>query len=202
MTLTRRTFTALLGASLVPSALVAAEKLSLRDISRYLNSLSTVRGGFTQITEDGAVTTGTIYIHRPGRVRFEYNPPEAALVMAGGGQVAIFDPKSNQPPEQYPLRRTPLNLILKRNVNLSREGMVVGHDFDGTTTSVSARDPDNPELGSIRLVFSGPPIELRQWVISNQDGSQTTVILRDMEHGATFRPSLFSIPTEVQRRGL
>ena len=183
-----------------PSLVHAADKLSLSQISRYLNGLRTVQGAFTQINDDGSVSGGQIFIHRPGRVRFEYQ--DRALVMAGGGQVAIFDPKSNQPPEQYPLRRTPLNLILKNNVSLGRENMVVGHSFDGTTTSVTAQDPEHPEYGNIRMVFTGPPVELRQWVITNQDGSQSTVILRDVVRDASLRPSLFSIPTEMQRRGL
>ena len=181
---------------------LAAEKLSLKDISQALNALKTVKGAFTQINDDGSITTGTIYIKRPGRARFEYNPPAPALVMAGGGQVAIFDPKSNLPPEQYPLKRTPLNLILKRNVHLNQENKVVGHDFDGTTTSVTAQDPKNPELGTIKMIFSGPPIELRQWVITNQDGSQTTVILGDVTRGGSIASSLFSIPTEINKRGL
>jgi outer membrane lipoprotein-sorting protein len=187
---------------LIPNLAQAAQKLSLRDLSGYLNALQAVRGKFTQINDDGSAQTGTIFIHRPGRVRFEYDPPEPALVMAGGGQVAVFDPKSNQPPEQYPLKRTPLNLILKRDVNLGRANMVFGHKFDGTTTSVLARDPENPDLGSIQMIFTGPPIELRQWVITNQDGSTSTVILRDVERVASLRPALFSIPQEIQKRGL
>ena len=180
---------------------LAADKLSLAEISKALNALKTVKGAFTQINDNGSISTGTIYIRRPGRARFEY-AGDGGLVIAGGGQVAIFDPKSNQPPEQYPLKRTPLNVILKRNVNLQRENMVVGHDFDGTTTSVTARDPDEPDLGTIKLVFSGPPVELRQWVITNQDGSTTTVILGDTEMGGSLAASLFSIPTEMGKRGL
>ena len=62
--------------------------------------------------------------------------------MAGGQQVGIFDGKSNlKNAERYPLKRTPLNLILERNVNLARRNMVVGHDFDGTATIVTAQDP-------------------------------------------------------------
>ncbi|MDJ0627991.1 MAG: outer membrane lipoprotein carrier protein LolA [Rhodobacter sp.] len=179
---------------------LAAERLSLNQISSYLNGLRTVKGSFTQINDDGTIATGTIYIKRPGRVRFEYDPPEAALVMAGGGQVAIFDPKSNQPPEQYPLNRTPLNLILARNVNLGRANMVVGHEFDGTATSVVAQDPENPDYGTIRLVFTGPPVELRQWVITGGDGTETTVILGDTQQGVQMAASLFSIPVEVQKR--
>ena len=191
---------------LLPLALMAmlqpafADKLSLNQISAYLNGLKTAKGSFTQINDDGTISTGTIYIRRPGRARFEYNPPNAALVMAGGGQVAIFDSKSNQPPEQYPLKRTPLNLILQRNVNLARANMVVGHSYDGTATSVIAQDPEHPDYGTIRLVFSGPPVELRQWIITAGDGTKTTVVLGDLEKGGGMPAVLFSIPSEIQRR--
>lgn len=199
MTLTRRIFlaTPLLLAALPASA---SEKLSLNQISQYLNGLKSAKAAFTQINDDGTISTGMLYIRRPGRARFEYDPPEQALVMAGGGQVAIFDSKSNQPPEQYPLKRTPLNLILERNVNLARTNTVVGHDFDGKATSLTAQDPENPEYGNIRLVFSGPPVELRQWVITNGDGSETTVVLRDMDSAPQLAASLFSIPVEAAKR--
>ena len=85
-----------------------AEKLSLNEISAYLNSIQTATADFTQINDDGSIVKGRIYIQRPGRVRFEYAPPEKSLVMAGSGTVAVFDAKSNQPPEQYPLTKTPL----------------------------------------------------------------------------------------------
>lgn len=183
--------------SLLPA--VAAEELSLDQISNYLNGLKSAKGGFTQINDDGTISTGSIYIKRPGRIRFEYNPPAEALVIAGGGQVAIFDVKSNQPPEQYPLKRTPLNLILQRNVDLARANMVVGHGFDGTATTVTAQDPENPEYGTIKLVFSGPPVELRQWIITSEDGTETTVILGDMDNGADLAASLFSIPGEIAK---
>ncbi len=177
-----------------------ADPLSLNAISRYFNGLSTAQGSFTQINDDGTISTGQIYIRRPGRIRFEYNPPDDALVMAGGGQVAIFDGKSNQPPEQYPLKRTPLNLILERRVDLGRRGMVVGHTTDGTKTNVIARDPENPEIGTIQLVFTGPPVELRQWIIEGSDGSRTTVVLSDMKFGVGIPAIKFSIPTEIESR--
>ena len=82
--------------------------------------MTTARGEFTQINADQTISTGTIYIKRPGRIRFEYNPPEQTLVMAGGSQVAIFDGKSANNPDQYPLRRTPLNLLLERKVGLGK----------------------------------------------------------------------------------
>ncbi|HGG06579.1 MAG TPA: outer membrane lipoprotein carrier protein LolA [Aliiroseovarius sp.] len=179
---------------------IAAEKLSLNEISRYLNGLKTVKTEFTQINADGTISTGTIYIRRPGRARFEYNPPSDALVIAGGQQLAIFDAKSNTGPTQYPLKRTPLNLILARNVDLSRAGMVVGHAFDGISTTVTAQDPENPEYGNIQLFFTGTPVQLRQWIITDDAGDQTTVILGALEKVSQLNNNLFSISGEIKRR--
>jgi len=179
-----------------------AEKIPLDEISAYLNSFTTAQGKFTQINADGSISTGTIYINRPGRVRFEYAAPDNSLVMAGGGQVAIFDAKSNQPPEQYPLKRTPLNLILERKVDLARAAMVVGHTSEGPATTVVAQDPEHPEYGTISLVFTGDPVQLRQWIITGEDGSQTTVVLGDMAFGVELSSRLFNIVLEARDRGL
>jgi outer membrane lipoprotein-sorting protein len=193
-------------ALLAPLALLVplpalAERIPLATLSDYLNSLTTVESDFTQINADGSISTGKIYIKRPGRVRFEYAPPDRSLVIAGGQQVAIFDAKSNQPPEQYPLRRTPLNLILAERIDLSRASMVVGHTADATSTRVRAQDPEHPEYGSIELVFTADPVELRQWVITDDLGAETTVILGELQKGGTLGARLFDITAETDARG-
>lgn len=195
-------------AILAPLALFAlgapafAAKIPLGDLSNYLNGLSTVEADFTQVNSDGTIATGRLFIRRPGRVRFEYAPPDKSLVMAGGSQVAIFDAKSNQPPEQYPLKRTPLNLILAADINLGRAKMVVGHKEVENTTRVVAQDPENPAYGTIELVFTASPVELRQWIITDDVGNQTTVILGEMKKGGSIPPSYFDITAETKKRGL
>ncbi|MCT8331205.1 LolA family protein [Albidovulum sediminis] len=179
----------------------AAAKLSLAEISRYLNGLSTAEAAFTQMNADGSVSEGRVLIQRPGRMRFEYTP-DATLVLASGGQLAIFDPKSNQPPEQYPLSKTPLNLILGKDIDLTRAKMVVGHAEDGPLTTVIAQDPDHPEYGTLTLAFSADPLALRQWTVTDETGNRTTVVLDDLKTGGKFQPSAFSISYEVNRRGL
>lgn len=177
----------------------AAEKISLNALSKYLNDLRTAKGAFTQVNDDGTISTGTIYIKRPGRIRFEYNPPEQALVLASGGSVVIFDPKTNEPPESYPLARTPLSIILDRNVNLNRARMVVGHTADDKSTTVTAQDPEHPEYGNIQLVFTANPVELRQWVINDDAGSRTTVILGELNKNAQMNNSLFNPETALPK---
>jgi outer membrane lipoprotein-sorting protein len=171
----------------------AADKIALADLSRYLNALQTAQAQFTQINEDGTIDTGRILIKRPGRVRFEYDPPNGALVLASGGEVAVFDPKSNEGPTSYPLARTPLSIILEEKVDLGRAKMVTAHREEGLATVVRAQDPEHPEYGYIELVFTGPSVELRQWVITNDSGSKTTVILGELTKGGALPNSLFSI---------
>lgn len=178
----------------------AADRLPLGEISSYLNGLRTATGAFTQINADGTISTGTIYINRPGRIRFEYAAPDNTLVIAGSGSVAIFDPKSNTGPETYPLSRTPLSIILAESVNLGQARMVVAHDYDGTATTVTAQDPQNPEYGNIQMVFTGNPVQLRQWVINDDAGNSTTVVLGDLRTGKSMSARLFDIRAETDRR--
>ncbi|WP_425083572.1 LolA family protein [Ruegeria profundi] len=181
-----------LALTLAAPAAWAADKLPLSEISNYLNKMKTVQTSFTQVNDDGSLSTGKLWIQRPGKMRFEYDPPDSAVVLARTGSVLIFDPKSNQPPEQYPLKRTPLSLVLARNVNLGQANMVVGHDFDGTATVVTAQDPKNPESGRIELMFTDNPVELRKWVIHDNAGTQTTVLLGELTEGGRLDQSLFS----------
>ncbi len=171
-----------------------AEKLSLPTLSQYLNAMTSATGEFTQINDDGTISTGRIFIKRPGRVRFEYNPPDRTLVVSDGVHVGIADAKSNQRAEAYPLRRTPLSIILARNVDLGRARMVVGHTSDDKSTTIVAQDPDHPEYGSIELVFTGNPVELRQWVINDNAGSRTTVVLGELTKGVQIKDERFELP--------
>lgn len=178
----------------------SAQSLTLSQISDYLNQLETAQGGFTQINQDGSLSTGQIYIKRPGRIRFEYNPPAESMVLASAGTVAIFDPRANTGPEQYPLSRTPLSIILAPDVDLERARMVTDITSDGTTTTVTAQDPDNPNYGSLKMVFTANPIELRQWIVVDDLGSETTVILNDLVAGVAINNVLFNIQQEISKQ--
>lgn len=183
------------------SGSASAQPLSLGQISDYLNDLGTAEGRFTQLNADGSLSTGQIYIKRPGRIRFEYDAPSDALIMAGGGQLAVFDPRSNTGPERFPLRLTPLNVFLARNVNLGASDMVRDIRSDGVVTVVTAQDPDNPDYGHIELFFTAEPTLLRQWVIVDQSGQRTTIMLNDLETGGRLPERLFNILGEMRRRG-
>ncbi len=175
-------------------------EVPLDKLSAYINSLTSAEARFVQTNADGTTAKGRFIIQRPGQARFEYDPPNKNLVLASGSMVAIFDAKSNQPPEQYPLARTPLNLLLAAGVDLSAAKMVTDHgEFKGST-HVLAQDPKHPDYGTIELIFSEKPVALTQWIITDDSGGQTSVKLDPLKVGGIYPPSLFSIYFETSQR--
>lgn len=186
----------------LPSLSARAGEVSLADLSAYLNSFASAEARFVQTNSDGTTATGRLILQRPYRARFEYDPPDRNLVLASGRMVAIFDAKSNQPPEQYPLARTPLNLILGPRIDLARSDMIFDHgEIDGMT-HVIALDKKHPDYGTIELIFSENPVALTKWIITDDMGSQTTVDLATLWRNGVYSDDVFSIEAETVRRGL
>ena len=183
---------------LLLAAPAAGQTISLDDLSSYLNAMTTAESAFIQITDDGRQSTGRMYIKRPGRIRFEYDPPEIALVIVGGGQVAVFDPKANAEPTRFPLIHTPLSLLLEKTVDLARRDMVVTHKSEGPITFMVLQDPDRPEYGSIQLMFTDNPVQLSQWIVDDNSGGQTQIVLGDWVEGQKLPNILFNIQAEMQ----
>ena len=175
-------------------------EVPLDRISAYFNSITTLQADFVQTNPDGKQQSGTLYMRRPGRARFEYDGDDT-LVMAGGGQVAVFDGRSNQSrPEQYPLKKTPLWVVLEGRVDLARRNMIVGHSGDARTTTVVAQDPDAPQNGRVELYFFNDPLTLAGWTTIDGQGARTRVQLEKIRLGGNLSNRLFNIVQETQSR--
>lgn len=173
---------------------VAAQ--SGRDIQRitnYLNAQTTLQGRFVQTNPDGSISEGRFFIQRPGFMRFEYAPPNPALVIADGVWVAVMNRRKKQNAQRYPLSETPLDLLLRDRVDLRSEGAVKNVERKGGQIRMTAIDPGAPQRGQITLVFNDNPLELRQWIIRDDRNKLTTVILSSVQRGVKIRRDLFSI---------
>jgi len=170
-----------------------AERISLNKISDYINGLTTLQADFEQINSDGSIDRGKLYIRRPGRMRLEYTAPNNALVIAGAGSVAIFDDKSKNGPTLFPLKKTPLNLLLKKNVNLSKNEMITEHTANNENTFIVAKDPKRKSQGSIKMMFSNSPVSLQGWTITNQSNQKTKIILDKLDKKTKIPLYLFNI---------
>ena len=180
------------GLPAVAQQLSGADMRDLARISNYLNGVDTLEGSFVQVGPDGNASEGRFYMRRPGRLRFEYEPPNPALVVADGFWVGVYDTRMNTL-DRYPLSKTPLDLLLRDRVDLRKEGAVQSVERGEGKIRVKAIDPDNPNQGSITMIFNDNPLELSQWVVVDAQGLTTTVALNETRANVKLDPRLFVI---------
>jgi len=168
----------------------AQDAAELDRISAALNAIHSLKGEFVQIDPNGQVEQGQLYIQKPGKMRFEYQPPSSTLVVSDGIDVAVFNKRLNTA-DRYPLSSTPLNILLSEHANLKENRNVVGIEHRPGSIVVSARSNDRRMTGNITIMFSDPGLELRQWTVVDAQGLATTVSLRNLQTGVSFQPVLF-----------
>ena len=162
--------------------------------------LKFLKANFSQTNPDDTISSGTILIKRPGRMRFEYNKPDKTLVLVSAGALAIFDPKGDEEPITYPIRNNPISLILKNEVDLLNSGIVAKYKVSVEKAVLTIRDPKKPQRGSVELVFVGTQPALEKFTMKNENGSSTSVSLKDIKYPEKLNETLFSIPLETNKR--
>ncbi|MEM7505854.1 MAG: outer membrane lipoprotein carrier protein LolA [Pseudomonadota bacterium] len=172
-----------------------ASPADLLRISNYLNGIGTLEGNFVQVGPDGDLSEGLFYMRRPGRMRFEYAPPNRALIIADGVWVGVCDPQI-QTVDRFPLSETPLDLLLRDRVDLRSDDAVQSIERSAGQLRVKAIDPDAPDQGSITMVFADSPLELRQWIVVDNQGLTTTVALSETRANVKLGGELFYIGDE------
>ena len=184
-----------LAAVLLPGAafaLTEEERTVLGEISKKLSALATMNGEFVQFDPNGAQRQGQFFIARPGRVRFQYDPPTTVSVIADGKSVLVFD-KKLQTYDIWPLSQTPLRLLLDSSLDLATSDRVTRVSAASDLVEVELQDETRFSAGTLNLVFDRGTNELRQWTVTDQQGLQTMVALYNVETGNNLSSDLFKI---------
>jgi outer membrane lipoprotein-sorting protein len=182
-----------------PVALQGAQRAAaLATANRYLNSYSRMQARFTQSSPGGGRSAGTLYIQKPGRMRFEYDPPAPLLVVADGRVVAVRD-NELRTTERTPLRSTPLNIILGQNIDLERNARVLRVSQSGPWHMITVRDRAGHMDGQITLQFNDG--RLRSWDVIDATGARTRVTLSNVTEPGSLDAGLFRLPDVAERPG-
>jgi outer membrane lipoprotein-sorting protein len=175
----------------MPMQLTQADQALISQIEAYLNDQKGLTANFLQVAADGSTRTGKAWLERPGKMRFEYDPPDKQLLVAGFGLLVYHDPALDQT-TNIPLGSTPLGILLASHVDLNSGGVVVTNiQQQAGEDDITLIRKDKPAAGSLTLVFGTNPLELRQWVVNDAQGQQTRVSLYDIVPGGPYPDSLF-----------
>jgi outer membrane lipoprotein-sorting protein len=186
---------AMLATAIAPgaaSALTDEERGVLSEISTRLSAVDTMDGEFVQYNPDGQQLQGKFYIARPGKVRFQYDPPTTVQVVADGKSVLVFDRKL-QTYDIWPLSQTPLRLLLDKSLDLSTSEKVTRVGVAPDLVEIELQDDTKFSSGTLNLIFDREGYQLRQWTVTDQQGLQTMVALYNVETGKQLPSDLFKI---------
>jgi len=173
-----------------PAVLSPQDTLELQRIAAYLNGIRTMTARFQQIANNGGLTTGQLWVARPGRMRFEYEPPNAITLLADSTSVYYWDKQLNQT-SKYDLRSTPAWFFLRDPISFGADVIVTRFEHAGAVARVTVVETEQPDAGSLNLVLTENPLTLRQWTVVDQQAKTTTVTLSGLQFGMALDPKLF-----------
>jgi outer membrane lipoprotein-sorting protein len=177
----------------VTSAFDPTQRALINKVSSYLTSIQVLTGNFVQIGPDGRRATGQLFIQKPGKVRFEYDPPTPIDIVADGQSVAVRDRKLATQ-DVYQLSQTPLRYLLADRIDLLRDTNVVAVSADETFVTVTIEEKQ-ALIGTSRLMvmFDAKDFRLKQWTITDPQGFDTTVAVSNLDSSKRPDPGLFKI---------
>ena len=178
------------------TAFDANQRALIDRVNVYLMSIQLLTGDFVQVGSDGRRVEGKLYLQKPGRIRFEYNPPSPIELVADGSSVVVRDRKL-MTQDLYPLSQTPLRFLLADRIDLLKETNVISVSADDTFVSLLIEEKQT--LGGthkVLLMFSAKDTQLKQWTITDPQGFDTTVALYNLEVPKRLDPAMFVINYE------
>ncbi|MCA8927219.1 MAG: outer membrane lipoprotein carrier protein LolA [Alphaproteobacteria bacterium] len=171
-------------------ALTDSERAEVERLRQYLNGVTTMEADFLQNDNQGGVATGHFWLHRPGRLRFEYDPPVPILVVARGSFLVYYD-KSLKETNYLDQKDTPAWFLLADKVTWNDDFTVTKVEHKGPIIEVSATRRSAPEQGAVTLVFERDPIRLLGWWLIDGNGRRVQVRLRSEKLGQPIDPEMF-----------
>ena len=165
---------------------------ALARINDYFNGIRTMAGEFVQFGPTGGRAEGSFVIARPGKVRFDYSPPARIDIVADGKSVVVRDRK-RATQDVWPLSKTPLRFLLADRIDLLKDANVTDVRTEGDMTVIVIQESTVFGDGKLTLFFDSATSELRQWIVTDAQGLDTTVSIYNVQTGVKADPKLFAI---------
>ena len=183
-----------------PIEVTPEQAASINAISDYINSFKTIQGEFTQISPKGNLSRGVFYIAKPGKMRFEYAPPNPFLIVADGTWLTVKNTKKEKG-DQFPLSQTPLRLVLGDKVDILGDTNILDFEEQDGLTSVTLEDKESTlGNGKLTLVYDQTRKALQQWIVTDGKGRRTTVTLENVVAGIETDPKMFVVKIERKEK--
>lgn len=169
---------------------VAAHAKTVHRLEDYLSTMTTIVSDFTQVAPDGSLTNGRFFLERPGKMRWQYNPPTPILMVSNGSELVYYDYELEQV-SHIPLDSTLIGFLARDKITFSKDVGIIAFSEEAGVISVTLAQVDKPDEGQLALEFSDKPLTLRNMVVTDATQQVTTVSLNNARYGVKLDPELF-----------
>lgn len=166
------------------------EERDLIRIQKYLEELNSFEAEFLQISPQGEVKKGKLYLDLPGKLRINYTQPNDLLITSNGFWLVIQNLKLKQT-NNIPINQSPLNTFLNKKLVLDEKDVKIKLRKVSGVISLTYSDKENKQSPSFRLEFTDNPIKLKKWIIEDEFENKTTVLLQNLTAGQKYSNQLF-----------
>lgn len=163
---------------------------TIKMAAQYLNGLGTLKARFLLTAADGSQQIGTFYLNRPGKLRFEYDPPAKDFIVADGLLIYFYDAELKQQ-SNAPIGQTLADFLLRKNITLKDDVTVDRVMQGGGLLQITLHQTDDPGAGSLTLGFTEKPFQLKKWRVVDPQNQIVEVELFQVETGLKLDSNLF-----------
>jgi len=160
-------------------------------VESYISGISTIQAKFNQVAPDGSVQTGTFYLQRPGKMRWQYNPPTPVLLVSDGDTITYYDSDLGQV-NYIALDDTLAGFLARKDVRLeSAATKITDFKAEADVIRITIVERTDPSKGALTLEFVDRPLQLKFMTVKDASGNVTRVQLQGAEYGMKLDPALF-----------
>jgi outer membrane lipoprotein-sorting protein len=169
----------------------AAPAPEVAQVEQYFNAVRTIQARFVQTNPDGSTVQGTLYVSRPGKMRFEYDAPSKLKIVADGWQVTMWDPATRDF-GQWPIGWTAASFLVREPMVLQGGDLTVEKiDRADGMLQLTMSQTKKPNEGKVIVRLGENPMVLRGWTIIDNRGQRVDVSLNGLQTGLPLAPALF-----------
>jgi outer membrane lipoprotein-sorting protein len=179
---------------------ISVVKATTQDqVKKFFENLNTLEADFIQVSSSGNVSNGKIYFHLPGKLRIDYSDPNNLLITCKGFWIVIQD-RNLKTTNNIPLNQSPFSTLIEKKINLSNQTIKTEFENKSGIISLTLTSSNNEQAGQLTLEFSEKPLSLKKWIIKDNFGDMTTVLIQNAKYNRPLSHLLFfpeDFPDEI-----
>ena len=168
---------------------------TLKQVKDYLGDIRTLQARFSQTDYMGEIMTGDLFLKKPGKIRFSYDPPHYLQIVSKQQAVLIFDSKNQgSGPLTNPLSYTPLGYLIRNDLS----SFIGENDESFELNNLIFLKIRNPQY-QLSIEFNKNPVSLTGWEFKNQMGEIIEIRLKDIRKNNYISDEIFKTEKDYER---